>query len=448
MRDKDKDKGSASLPIQHVILNSTLTFIHSMMMSKDKSFIKEKTLAAFDWNALRRAHKCLFTTVNPDQHYGYNGPNQSDDITKANDAFEKIFSKMKKLDGEASSFAYACPSDELHLLPTCQIDVHDPCRSEFAKLHDDFDELKRTFHSFTGLLTRNQHTLSEVESTNTAVTNTVSMETASPVSSAVAPVSGINPQVRDRLDSIRAYRKKRKVSVDGDDSSSYVSCDEDAVPDNGFQPPTWVTKRDNRRNKGKEAQPMQNSPARPNSTKPQQQRGIVWGKSKSSNTSSFRGVIPRVPQVFVSKCNPDSKEEEVKEFLIAESIKVTSVKRINHQYTNYASFIVSVEKNEDYLKLISGNHIPEGVCARRYFNRVNHSEQPSNSGFTRQVADAVRQLDDVPSSVSTVSVGSTNSSQVSAQVSSDVSSQQTVTRNEVVSMETASSAQGSRNNTD
>ena len=108
----------------------------------------------------------------------------------------------------------------------------------------------------------------------------------------------------------------------------------------------------------------------------------------------------------------------MKAYLISESVKVTDVKQITHSYSNYASFIVSVEKNEDYLKLISGSHIPEGVSVRRYFPpRGDRANQPP-TGFSRQLA-ALQDLENI--FVSGSSDGSGHSGEVLMQVSSDSS---------------------------
>ena len=123
--------------------------------------------------------------------------------------------------------------------------------------------------------------------------------------------------------------------------------------------------------------------------------------------------------MFLSKCDPKTKPEEVKIALIAESINVTAVNQINHNYSHvYASFVVTVEKNEDYIKLISGHSIPEGMCARRYFPPRIHRPDNSNSSFSRQLDDLQKLEDGVVSDP--ISGGSSQSSVVPMQVSDEL----------------------------
>ena len=111
--------------------------------------------------------------------------------------------------------------------------------------------------------------------------------------------------MRERLESTGSTRKKRKVTIDSEETS----CDDD----DGFELPDWQKKRDARQSRNSVSQlvnenvpHVSNSSPRPrNTTRPQQQRATVWGKAKINNIASFRGITPKVPQVFVSKCHPE-----------------------------------------------------------------------------------------------------------------------------------------------
>ena len=121
-----------------------LTYIHSIFINREKSCVQEKTLQAFDLEALRKAHKDLFTYLQPKDKYGYNGPRASD-REKAVHAFDQIYKKMKNSDA-VKDVIFACQSRDLRMLPPMSSDNHAPCMEQINQLHSNMqqqiDELK------------------------------------------------------------------------------------------------------------------------------------------------------------------------------------------------------------------------------------------------------------------------------------------------------------------
>ena len=93
----------------------------------------------------------------------------------------------------------------------------------------------------------------------------------------------------------------------------------------------------------------------------------VFGKSKSTKISSFKGVPREIPKAFIYRCAQQANEKDVSEWLIEEKINVTDVKLASHENAFFKSFIVSVNKKEDFDKLLTGEHLPEGIGVRRYY---------------------------------------------------------------------------------
>ena len=68
----------------------------------------------------------------------------------------------------------------------------------------------------------------------------------------------------------------------------------------------------------------------------------IWGKSKSTKVSTFKGVPREIPKAFVYRCDQQAKESDVAEFLKDENINVTEGKLASHVNAFLKSFIVSV----------------------------------------------------------------------------------------------------------
>ena len=111
--------------------------------------------------------------------------------------------------------------------------------------------------------------------------------------------------------------------------------------------------------------------ARPHTPAIQGQRKrfeFVQGKDDSVS-DNFCGVTrpPRVPQVFIFRCDPTrSTEEGVKNHLIARGVKVVEVKQASRPESTFKSFKVSVDKLTDFNLLMSGTCIPKSCRVRKF----------------------------------------------------------------------------------
>ena len=149
------DGKSSPQPEKNIILNACLAFIQSLRSARDKSFVQEATVAGFDLKSLKEAREVIFRYCKPKDHYpAYQGPRKSSDTEKAVDAFDGVFAKIKELDDQDKLPIFACASGELRLLPQSKMvsDGHGPCKSKFDRIEAEMKELKKTFHTFTALL--------------------------------------------------------------------------------------------------------------------------------------------------------------------------------------------------------------------------------------------------------------------------------------------------------
>tara|TARA_B110000196_G_scaffold318913_1_gene335438 strand:+ start:24 stop:1310 length:1287 start_codon:yes stop_codon:yes gene_type:complete len=357
MGNNDEKKDDSVPPDPFIILNPCLSFIHSMMKTRDKSDIKDKTLSGFDLKDLMKAREAVFSpSMKPGEKYVYQGPHKSNAREKRLQAFDGIFKKMKEIDAADSPIIYACSSGDLHLLPPPASIDHAPCTEKINNLQMDMqqqiDMIKATFHSFTGIVAGKPDTVTSLKSTT---------------------------NMRPRSESLKRKPSDSNVGDDAPDKSVFV---EASVPDLGFS-----YQRDYRRKMAR--LDSKNQPPAANVAKPAQSQNTrreVWGKAEA-NTAGFRGVPPKprfVPQVFLYRCDPAvSTEENVKSYFISKSIKVLEVKQVSSAEAHFKSFKISVEKREDYDKLLSGNCIPEHVRARRFWSPRSDTDGTSNSRYFR-----------------------------------------------------------------
>ena len=134
-----------------ILLNGILTYIHSLSSSRDKSSV----VSHYDFVALKKARELLYKYADP-QAKAYNGPRNVSDAEKVNHAFESLYNKFIELDNENKLPTFACPSEELRFLPSKDSDVHKLCNLKFEKVESEIAELKKTFHSFTNIITSKQ----------------------------------------------------------------------------------------------------------------------------------------------------------------------------------------------------------------------------------------------------------------------------------------------------
>ena len=394
------DGKSSPQPDKNVILNACLAFIQSLRSARDKFFIQEATMAGFDFKSLKVAREVIFRYCNPKDHYpAYQGPRKASDTEKAVDAFDGVFAKIKELDDQDKLPIFACASEELRLLPQSKMvsDGHGPCKVKFNHIEAEMKELKKTFHTFTALLTVPTNLVPTCVASLPADTGVTGNVYARPVvaveigscpaatGNGTTQASAISNNVRERLNSVS---KRRKLSAEAED---YSTCDEDTdqdTRDDGFQFQGTQRRKIARRLNNS----INKSPAKirndgsyasqvSNGTRPQQNREIVWGKGKVNSTSKFKGVAQRVPQIFLSKCDPDAEESDVKEYIESEGIKGIKVQKISP-----ISFIVTVQKVEDFQNLLTGAYVPEGITVRKYFPRRifgDHERSSGNHNFNR-----------------------------------------------------------------
>ena len=146
------------------------------------------------------------------------------------------------------------------------------------------------------------------------------------------------------------------------------------------QPPNWPNSRSQNYNARKEG---------------------VWGKKK---------VIEHVPKVFIEGCRKTTESGRIKEDLLAEGLGIVEVTQASHQAARARSFIVTVKTREDFVKLLSGELIPENVRVRQYYPPRNPPPPPrrqessdsnvqSTSSVSRvqsqQVERGIKELDEM-----------------------------------------------------
>ena len=98
------------------ILNACLSYVKFCMISKDHSYVQEATCAKFPMDTIKESFGILFKYVNPNENFGYRGPNNSTIRDKSVHAFNEVYKILQKLDNEGKSPVIACPSEELRLV--------------------------------------------------------------------------------------------------------------------------------------------------------------------------------------------------------------------------------------------------------------------------------------------------------------------------------------------
>ena len=396
-----KDKPIQTDSDSNIVLNVCLAFIQSMRPARDKSVIQEATVSGFDLKSIKIAREVLLRYSNPKDRKGYQGPRNSTDTEIAVHAFGDIYAKLKEIDEQGRLPTFACPAEDLRLLPQSKRmnDVHGLCQVKFEHMEAELQELKKTFHTFTNLLTsaESNRPAPEDPAANVRAPPNVSLPPERPVASA------IHPELRDRLDSpSSSIGKRRKLSV-----SDYSTCDEDNGED-GYQLQGPQRRKLARRRQSKEKSPAKNlsdgfaanSRSYAASARSHPKREYVVGRGKVSATGRFKCVAPKVPQLFMTKCDPETEETDVKEYIESEGIIGISVEKISP-----ISFIITVKKMEDFNNMLTGNYVPPGVYVRKYHPRRNFSDGNQHVSFKKRLThhqdelqlDASRLLDQMSS---------------------------------------------------
>ena len=388
---KQKDKNKEPPPQiggENIVINACLCYIHSLMMNRNKFIIEEKTVSSFNLQALKEARELLFKHLEPDGPK-YQGPNRSTERQKMIHAFESIYKKMSEVDAATSQVIFVCPSYELSLIPQLSSDNnHIKCSDKLnqiqAVLQQQIDEIKTTFHSYSA----------KVVGTADSAPSLGAMKMSTPIFG------------RTRRDSMK--RKLSPAPIDSLEKSTYVdaaSSVETPNMDSGDRGFTY--QRDYRRKIARlesktdspvnVAAPSVAAPSAPAKSRFTQNKrpDVVWGTVESSPTG-IKGVPPKprfVPDVFLSRFDPvDTTEEKVKFYLIKQGVNVSEVKRVSHDDAPFKNFRVSVEKREDFNKLMSGDFVPQFVSVKKFW--IPRSERGNfNPGFYRGQPSASSEYD-------------------------------------------------------
>ena len=335
------------------IQNTCLSFIHCHMASKDKTSIREVTCGKFEFEQLKTAREVLYTTCEPDKHYGYNGPhhnNNPESAERKNDAFNGIYSKLVKLDASGEMPSFSVPSDELlNLLMFTGVE-HKTCEKKFEEMKKDMDELKRTFHSFVSVVT----------SSNT--------------------IPAIPPITRSRLVSTGSV--KRGADDLSEEETEQTQDESEADKEGEFKIPRKNRSRhhhkkikiNNERPQEEKKEPSYSDKVKMNPPRPKPPS--TWGSAKPS--SGFKGAVS---DIFMYNCDADVTTKDIEDHFQANGVTIKSIEKRSHDLATRTSFRLSPATQDGYDKIMQGDLLPEQVAVRRYVpRRWNPTAQNSNTG--------------------------------------------------------------------
>ena len=355
--------------MQGIILNACLTYIKSLMSSHSAEFIQDATIRAFDVPSIKAARQMLFTQVDPVTHYGYRGPNVTANVIptekdRAVHAFSGLFAKLQELDRAGTMPIIACTSEDMHFF------LRDNFSSNKSRAVDEkFEQLQ-----------------SSLQDQINGIQQTLLNFIARPVSTPQADVSAVPATpIRERGGSVSVQVKRKP-----DDTDDVME-----VFDGTKEEPYSFTRQyrrrlskaarlDNNASAHATAQNLAQSSQQQSKPPNKSYRDAVWGKVKVAD-NDFRGVPPKprvVPQVFIYRCDPStSTEAKVYTYLKEkQNIGVLKVEQVSNPQSRWKSFKVSVDKKEDFDKLVSGHFLPEFVGVRRFFPPRENREVSASSG--------------------------------------------------------------------
>lgn len=300
------------------------------------TYIREATCSKFNLEQLKTAREVLYTTCEPETHYGYRGPQgkNNPERERMNDAFEGIFKKLVKLDAENKMPSFSVPSDELMSVLVTNVGEHTTCERRFQRLGGELEELKKTFHSFVAVVTSNNP----------------------------LPVSAIPPVTRDRL--LSTGSTKRNAGEMSEEESDQSPSDLEAELDAGFvyqrnQRQRYVKKVKLNNEKSREVkQDTYSDKAR---MKPRSKPPSTWGTAKP--TSSLKGAVS---DIFLYNCDADVTTKDVVDHFKAHSVTIKKIEQRSHELATRTSFRLSPATKDDYEKIIQADLLPEQVAVRRY----------------------------------------------------------------------------------
>ena len=107
-----------------------------------------------------------------------------------------------------------------------------------------------------------------------------------------------------------------------------------------------------------------------NQRRPNRRRnvGVIGTKKMTATTGLFS--IPKNLDVFVSRCLPDTKSDDIVAFCNDENVKVEKCESISTKISSCESFKVTV-RAPDRDRLLDPTFWPEGIVARKFFNASN-----------------------------------------------------------------------------
>lgn len=390
--------GNAQTPI----INACLSYVKFCMISKDHSYVQDATCAKFHYDTIKESYGILFKYVNPSKNFGYRGPNDATIREKSVHAFNEIYKLLHKLDNEAISPIIACPSDELRIvLPPNSLTDYTALDNRLRQLELD--------------MTRVNYIESTVTEHSKILSSNANQATCNPSSNPPAIMRLQSRANRDRSSSVCSVKRKGRSGSDSSDSTD----DESSAPKgHKVQPkdkrqklhdvsqstgaatgsstaqlypslPTQLSdlpdgfeydkyqKRKMRKNDNRKLS-VSAKPSTPAYQGERRRFQFVQGKDESAS-ENFCGVrrLPRVPQAFISRCDPErSTEDGVKNHLIARGVSVTEVKLASHPSSTYKSFKVTVNKLDDFNLLL-----PKSCRVKKFI--PPRSEYNNNPGFFR-----------------------------------------------------------------
>ena len=328
------------------IMNACLSFIKHLMTYGDKSYIQDAVCSRFSLNRIMDAREMLFKHSTPEDKYAYRGPNK---VTNVRDrcihAFEGVYTKFVEIDSLGKMPIIACPSEDLGLLLSLNNDTV-VVDDRFRSIETEIREMKRTFHAFTA---------------------TVNSNNPYPPINAAPSIPTV-PRVRVLSESSKRRRTEegevREVSV----SESAVEADA-TVEDSQFELSREQRKRLSRRaysEKVKQAAPTEKSQVTKQSNTNSYRSKAIWGKSTTGNSDLLSGPPP---EIFMFNCRRSVEEANVKEHFHKLGITLQNAEKVSHKDARKHSFVLTMDKRDDYNKILSGECTPEDVALRRYYRR-------------------------------------------------------------------------------
>ena len=358
--------GSSSDEVKPPILNSCLAYMRFLMNTRDKSYVQDSVCARFTVNILKAAHKALSKFCDPALEYNVRGPTKSSPREKAVFFFDESYKILVKLDRQALSPVLACPSDELGTL----LDMNGPCdhkmmENRFQSLEDKVSLIsgfEKSLHDLKCTVASMGNS-SDKQLAATAITVAMSDRIKEQSNQCVANVSNSVPD-RSRASSISSLKRVR------DDSDG-----ESDVDTTFFTPKSHIRKekKQKRLQENKSYSGALKSSSAPKASTTRRQAN--WGSSTSTTSAGFAGAVP---ELFISNCRDNPKEEEIKVYLESKQLTILSVKMMSQPDAFKKSFKIKVSSFSDYAKLISGGqYLPRGVAVKKFIypRSVNASRQ-------------------------------------------------------------------------